>query len=64
VGVNHGSLAEILLALSQHDSAAAHLDEAERILTRISASNGEVQDWIQSLRLRLNPTATQHDAAG
>lgn len=64
VGVNHGSLAETLIALAQHDAAAPHLDEAERILTRVAACPGEVGDWLQSLRLRLNATATQHDAAG
>jgi tetratricopeptide (TPR) repeat protein len=62
VGVNHGSIAETLMALSQHEAAADHLDEAERILLRVSPDNREVQDWLQSLRLRLSSTARQHDA--
>jgi tetratricopeptide (TPR) repeat protein len=62
VGVNHGSIAEALMALSEHADAAVHLDEAERILARISASNREVQDWIRSLRRRLSSKATSHAA--
>ena len=53
VGVNHGSLAEALVALARRDEATLHLEKAERILASVSPENREIQDWIQSIRGQL-----------
>lgn len=54
VGVNHGSLAEALIALSRRDQATTHLREAERIFACASPGNQEIQDWIRSVREQLD----------
>src|SRR5262249_45313102 len=46
IGVNEGSIAEVLVELGRHQEALSHLREAERVLDRGATSDPSSLAWI------------------
>lgn len=50
LGVNEGSIAEVLVALGRYDAAMTHIREAERIFDHGSARDPGTQAWVLTVK--------------
>ena len=63
VGVNHGSIAEVLVGLGRHEEAIPHVIEAERIFAVGSARHRGLEEWLLTVHGRALVGQHQPDAA-